>query len=103
MRLQLSVLAYNLGNLWRRLVLPRKIDAWSLTSLQQCLVKTGGRRSSYQGQVEHVFLPRRRSSEPEQKINPAAGNTGKQKIRCGRLCSASVPPPKDYECDTNIQ
>jgi Transposase DDE domain group 1 len=39
-RLQLSVLAYNLGNLWRRLVLPMRIDAWSLTSLQQRLVKT---------------------------------------------------------------
>ena len=42
-RLQLSVLAHNLGNLWRRLVLPKRIDAWSLTSLQQRLVKTGGR------------------------------------------------------------
>ena len=41
--LQLSVLAYNLGNLWRRLVLPTRIDSWSLTSLQQRLVKTGGR------------------------------------------------------------
>ena len=39
----LSVLAYNLGNLWRRLVLPARIDTWSLTSLQQRLVKTGGR------------------------------------------------------------
>ena len=42
-RLQLSVLAYNLGNLWRRLVLPPRIKTWSLTSLQQRLVKTGGR------------------------------------------------------------
>ena len=42
-RLQLSVLAYNLGNLWRRLVLPPRVDTWSLTSLQQRLVKTGGR------------------------------------------------------------
>ena len=42
-RLWLSVLAYNLGNLWRRLVLPRRIDGWSLTSLQQRLVKTDGR------------------------------------------------------------
>jgi len=42
-RLQLSLLAYNLGNLLRRLVLPKRIDAWSLTSLQQRLVKTGGR------------------------------------------------------------
>jgi hypothetical protein len=42
-RLQLSVLAYNLGNLWRRLGLPRKVKSWSLTSLQQRLVKTGGR------------------------------------------------------------
>jgi Transposase DDE domain group 1 len=45
-RLQLSLLAYNLGNLWRRLVLPKKIDAWSLTSLQQRLVKTGDAWSS---------------------------------------------------------
>jgi hypothetical protein len=42
-RLWLSVIAYNLGNLWRRLVLPKKIENWSLTSLQQRLVKTGGR------------------------------------------------------------
>jgi hypothetical protein len=42
-RFWLSVLAYNMGNLWRRLVLPKRIDAWSLTSLQRRLVKTGGR------------------------------------------------------------
>ena len=42
-RLWLSLVAYNLGNLWRRLVLPKKIENWSLTSLQQRLVKTGGR------------------------------------------------------------
>ena len=42
-RLWLSLIAYNLGNLWRRLVLPRRIGNWSLTSLQQRLVKTGGR------------------------------------------------------------
>jgi len=41
---QLSVLAYDLGEFvagdW---VLPRRIESWSLTSLQQRLVKTGGR------------------------------------------------------------
>ena len=42
-RLWLSVIAYSLGNLWRGLVLPRRIANWSLTSLQQRLVKTGGR------------------------------------------------------------
>jgi Transposase DDE domain group 1 len=42
-RLWLTIIAYNLGNLWRRLVLPRRIGNWSLTSLQQRLVKTGGR------------------------------------------------------------
>ena len=42
-RLQLSVLAYNLGNLWRRLGLPNRIKSWSLTSLQHRLMKTGGR------------------------------------------------------------
>jgi hypothetical protein len=42
-RLWLSVIAYNLRNLWRRLVLPKRIVKWSLSSLQQRLVKTGGR------------------------------------------------------------
>src|SRR2546425_1960137 len=42
-RLWLSVIAYNLGNLWRQFALPRRIGNWSLTSLQQRLVKTGGR------------------------------------------------------------
>jgi len=42
-RLWLSLIAYNLGNLWRRLALPTGIGNWSLTSLQQRLVKTGGR------------------------------------------------------------
>jgi len=42
-RLWLSVIAYNLGNLWRRLAVPKRIDTWSLTSFQQRLMKTGGR------------------------------------------------------------
>jgi len=42
-RLWLSLIAYNLGNLWWRLELPPRIDNWSPTSLQQRLVKTGGR------------------------------------------------------------
>jgi len=46
-RLWLSVIAYNLGNLWRRLALPRRIENWSLTSLQQRLVKTGGRLAKH--------------------------------------------------------
>jgi hypothetical protein len=42
-RLALSLLAYNLGNLWQRLALPQPIEKMTLTSLQQRLVKTGGR------------------------------------------------------------
>ena len=37
----LSLIAYNLGNLWRRLALPKGVGNWSLTSLQQRLVYTG--------------------------------------------------------------
>ena len=33
-RLGLSLIAYNLRNLWRRLALPQRIGNWSLTSLQ---------------------------------------------------------------------
>jgi hypothetical protein len=42
-RFLLGVIAYNLGNLLRRLLLPLAIQSWSLTSLQQRLFKTGGR------------------------------------------------------------
>jgi hypothetical protein len=42
-RLLLGIIAYNLGNLLRRLVLPIAIQSWSVTSLQQRLFRTGGR------------------------------------------------------------
>jgi hypothetical protein len=42
-RLQLFVLAYNLGNFLRRLCLPKTINDWSLRSLQVKLIKIGGR------------------------------------------------------------
>jgi hypothetical protein len=41
-RLWLSLIAYNLGNLWWRLALPSPIGKWSLTSLQQRSMKPGG-------------------------------------------------------------
>jgi hypothetical protein len=53
-RLELSLLAYNLGNLWRRLGLPRGIENWSLTSLQQRLVETGGRLVKH---ARYYWLP----------------------------------------------
>jgi hypothetical protein len=42
-RLQLFILAYNLGNFLRRLGLPRAVKDWSLRSLQLKLIKMGGR------------------------------------------------------------
>ena len=42
-RLQLFILAYNLGNLLRRLCLPKAVKHWSLRSLQVKLIKIGGR------------------------------------------------------------
>ena len=42
-RLSLFILAYNLGNFFRRLALPEAIKRWSLTSVQTRLLKIGGR------------------------------------------------------------
>jgi hypothetical protein len=42
-RLELFILAYNLGDFLRRLVLPEPMKHWSLTSLQTRMIKTGGR------------------------------------------------------------
>ncbi len=46
-RLWLSVLAYNFGNLWWRLALPAWVGNWSPTSLPQRLVKAGRRLIKY--------------------------------------------------------
>jgi Transposase DDE domain group 1 len=42
-RLQLHVLAYNLGNFMRTLALPKAAEAWSLTSLREKLIKIGAK------------------------------------------------------------
>ncbi len=42
-RLQLHALAYNLANFMRTLALPKAVKQWSLTSLQEKLVKIGAR------------------------------------------------------------
>jgi hypothetical protein len=57
-RLWLSLIACNLGNLWRRLVLPKNIENWSLISLHQRLVKTGGRLVKH---ARYYWLLRRRA------------------------------------------
>ena len=43
MRLALFVLAYNLANFLRRLVLPKEMAQWSLTTLRERLVKIGAK------------------------------------------------------------
>jgi hypothetical protein len=42
-RLQLFVLAYNLGNFLRRLALPKSVTHWSLTTLREKLIKIGAK------------------------------------------------------------
>ncbi len=73
-RLQLSVLAYNLGNLWRRLVLPPRVKRWSLTSLQQRLVKDRGPP----GEACAILLAPagRRASDPSAVRRHAAEDLG---------------------------
>ena len=42
-RLRLFVLAYNLGNFPRQLVLPREIKRWTLTTAREKLIKIGAK------------------------------------------------------------
>ena len=61
-RLQLHVLAYNLGNFLRRLALPRSVQHWSLTTLREKLIKIGAKvihRGRYAVfQLAEVVVPR---------------------------------------------
>jgi hypothetical protein len=62
-RLQLHVLAYNLGNFMRTLAMPKTVERWSLTSLREKLIKIGAKVVSHGRyvtfQLAEVAVPRR--------------------------------------------
>src|SRR3954463_5507090 len=62
-RLQLHVLAYNLGNFMRTLAMPKTAEPWSLTSLREKLVKIGAKVVSHGRYVTfhlaEIAVPRR--------------------------------------------
>jgi hypothetical protein len=61
-RLQLFVLAYNLGNFLRQAALPRSVRHWSLTTLREKLIKIGAKVVRHSRQVifqmAEVAVPR---------------------------------------------
>ena len=62
MRLQLFVLAYNLGNFLRQAVLPQAVRHWTLTTLREKLIKIGAKVARHSGkivfQMAEVAVPR---------------------------------------------
>ena len=66
-RLWLFVLAYNLGNFLRRLVLPRKIKHWSLRSILVKFIKIGAKVVRHSGyitfQMAEVVIDKRLFAE----------------------------------------
>ena len=61
-RLQLFILAYNLGNFLRQAVLPREVRHWTLTTLREKLIKIGAKVVSHARyvtfQMAEVAVPR---------------------------------------------
>jgi len=72
-RLQLFILAYNLGNFLRRLGLPRTVKDWSLRSLQLKLIKLGGRVVHHARriifQLAEVAVPRELFTAVLERVN----------------------------------
>jgi hypothetical protein len=75
-----ELIAYNLGNLWRRRLLSKKIENWSLTSLRKRLVKTGGRLVKharyYWLMLAESHLTRRLFGSMVRRIDALAVTTG---------------------------
>jgi hypothetical protein len=61
-RLQLFLLAYNLGNFLRQAVLPRAVRHWTLTTLRKKLIKIGAKVARHSRkivfQMAEVAVPR---------------------------------------------
>ena len=79
-RLWLFILAYNLGNFFRRLVLPEAIKSWSLTSIQTRLIKIGGRLVRHARrlvfQLAEVMVTREMFDEMLERIGRLRFNPG---------------------------
>jgi len=76
----LSIIAYNLGDLWRRLVLPQRIGNWFLTNLQQRLVKTGGRLVKH---ARHYWLLLAESHLTRRLFGAMVGRIGALSVPAG--------------------
>ena len=91
----------NLGNLWRRLVLPKRIEAWSLTSLQQRLVKTGGRLIKH-SRYCWVLLA---EGHPHRRLWPDAaadlGSAGAERIALRLRLQNLEPRGRSVQCPRN--
>ena len=79
-RLWLFILAYNLGNFFRRLALPEAIKSWSLTSIQTRLIKIGGRLVRHARrlvfQLAEVMVTREMFDEMLERIGRLRFNRG---------------------------
>src|SRR4051812_47888800 len=102
-RLQLHVLAYNLGNFMRTLAMPKTVERWSLTSLREKLVKIGAKVVSHGRyvtfQLAEVAVPRQMFADILSLIArlrpapaPAWGSSGgKCRKRRQRRCALILP------------
>ncbi len=72
-RLQLHALAYNLGNFLRTLALPEAVEHWSLTTLQNKLIKVGAKVMRHSRtvtfQLAEVAIPRHLFAEILRRID----------------------------------
>ena len=93
-RLPVFALAYNLANSLRRLTLPREIDAWSLITLRERLVKTGTKVVRYAKYITlrlaEVAAPRRLAEV--RRVIPAAVPSSRTTARTRQrpVCDRSV-------------
>jgi Transposase DDE domain group 1 len=90
-RLQLHVLAYNLGNFMRTLAMPKAAQPWSLTSLREKLIKIGAKVVSH---GRYVWFQMAEVSVPRQMFAEILSLIG----GCGRGLSPSRRPLPDLCC-----
>ena len=86
-RLQLFALAYNLANFLRRLALPRDVKRWSLTTLQEKLVKIGAKVTRHSGYVTFQLA----EVAVSQRLFAAI---------LDRIAQLAIPPPRTSGCVT---
>lgn len=81
MLLQLFALAYNLGNFFRQMVLPKSVSNWTMTTLREKVIKIGAKVVCH---ARHIIFQMAEVAVTRQLFTAILTRIGKLRLLAGQ-------------------